>query len=205
MKRSLFPCFIIALAFAAWGCTHTEHILLEPDYSEMVNENTRLNMLDTLSFAPGRFSERNTGHDWFISFDKSRNTFNIYLERPIGEVLFDGVAALVCQSGHIWSTTDSSSFLIRVRLVDASAAIEDRFLWIAAPAAIEIALDFVERKSGNIVYTQLYQGNAEQTRFWGSLSFLGDSIGEAIVNCIREVGADEELVNALRESASEPE
>jgi uncharacterized lipoprotein YajG len=203
MKRIILILFMFLLSIG--GCTYTVKAPLVPVFD---TNNYLKNKLSTvkpaITFIQGNFTDKRTDSDILATYKRSYQTYKFYGERPIDEVLFEGLNVLMTSSGHEWADINDGEIKIDLELLRVQVSFhEPEFTLIAeASSNIHIKLDFIDPSTNDVIYTKIYQGtNASK----GSIVYIDYyvtdfailSIDASIVDCINNVGEDESLAQAL--------
>ncbi|NQU87881.1 MAG: hypothetical protein HQ541_19200, partial [Mariniphaga sp.] len=82
------------------GCTHKVYLSLMPDYDmEVVSSNELTTVKPALKFIKGDFEDNRADVTMFSYFKQQVHTFNLFVERPVEEAIYDGIAVLLNKSG----------------------------------------------------------------------------------------------------------
>ncbi len=193
----LFCCCSLLLI----GCTHTVNVPLKPNYEEsLAKENALSSVTPPIALVKGGFADKRADTSKLATFKQQVHTFNLYGERPLEEVIFDGLKELFSNSGHTFNVSGSGDARVDVALLNLSASRNAGMVDVTASSSIQISLRFTNLNANNVIYSEIYNGSDDRGRAMvGTMDMVYESINAAIVDCINSVGEDESLVKALKE------
>lgn len=199
MRHYIIMVFLFALILIV-GCTHTVDVPLLPDFnSNVYSDNELSNIKPAIKFVKGKFSDKRAEIGKLATFKQQVHTYNLYAERPIDEALFEGLAVLITLSDHKWIEKETGEVQIDLQLLSVQASRHAGFVNVGATSSIQIKLDFIDQKTDDIIYSQVYNGTDErQQALIGLMDLVIKSIDASIIDCINSVGDDESLARALK-------
>ncbi|NQU54332.1 MAG: hypothetical protein HQ522_17535 [Bacteroidetes bacterium] len=191
----LVSCFIVLLT----GCTHKVYLPLIPDYEMEVNSSDILKSIEpSMQFVKGSFEDKRSDITLFATFKQQVHTYNLFAERPVEDAIYDGIAVMFDKNGHSWSDSETGQIKINLKLLSATAARTTGMIKVGANSSIQINLEFVDNKSGNLIYSQEYNGTDERSQVMiGLMDMVKKSIDASIINCINNVANDKLLAESL--------
>jgi uncharacterized lipoprotein YajG len=194
------PLILVAMLMLLAGCAHTVKVPLHPMLDTAAPQANALSSVrPALVVAQGRFTDSRTDTTMLAMFQQGPHTFNLYGDRPMSQVLNEGLQALFTRAGHKWVTGGDAQVRVDAQLLSMSAARNAGFVAVGASSAVQVKLDFFDVRQGKQVYTQVYNGSDKRSQAMiGLMSMVNSSINQSIVNCLEEVGRDEQLAAALR-------
>ena len=194
--KKLLPLFLIIILA---GCTHKVYLPLMPDYDTEVEASNELTALTpSLKFCQGDFVDKRSNVSMYATFKQQVHTYNLYAERPIEEAIFDGLAVMLDKSGHSWSDSGEGQIKVNLQLLTSTASRNAGFVSVGATSSVQVKLDFVNNDSGDLIYSQIYNGTDDRSQAMiGLIDMVKKSIDASIVDCINNVANDESLAQAL--------
>jgi hypothetical protein len=180
------------------GCTHNVNVALAPDYGTGIIANNALAAVrPPQQFRRGQFADRRADTTRLASFKQGVHTYNMRAERRPQDALYDGVRALLVQSGHTWSDTGMAGVRVDLQLLSVEASRNAGLVRVGANSRIQIKLDFVS-PDGRVLHTDIYNGTDDRSQaLIGLMGLVRASIDASLVNCLNAVGSDTRLAAAL--------
>jgi len=195
---------ILALGALA-ACTHHVDVELRPDYPTGVKESVLTSVRPAVSFARGGYADKRGDTTMLATFKQGVHTYNLFGQRPASDALFEGVQILVERAGHTWVPGDSGQVRIDLQLLGMEANRNAGLFEVGASSKVQIKLDFVDRATGRLIYSDVYNGADQRSKaLIGGMGMVKASLDGSIINCINQVGADSRLVDALRQWVQAP-
>jgi len=193
--------FIVLFLFVFISCTHRVNVPLTVDYQ---NNTPAINSFSTLdnnyTFVKGEYIDKRVDVSKLASFKQEIHTFDLYAERPIGDVIFEGLSTLIHKAGKRWSLDGSGNIKINLQLLSLTASRNAGMIHVGANSTIQIKLDFIDMKTQRIIYTQIYNGSDDRKQAMiGLMNMVKDSINSSIINCINSVANDKMLIESLKQ------
>jgi len=190
---------IVAMSLAAVGCVHNVNVALRPDYGAGIRSGQALAMVTPGAvFYRGEFSDKRPDPTKLASFQQGVHTYNLTEERPMADALFEGLKAEFAASKQRWSETATGDVKVNLTFLSMSAARNAGFVKVGASATIQMKADFVNAKTGDVIYSNVYSGNdARDQAMIGLMGLVKSSIDAAILRCVQSVGDDAALAKAL--------
>jgi hypothetical protein len=200
MKRSTSAVSVIALAVLVAACTHTVTFKLKPDFGAGVSKQTALSQVQPgIKFALGKVADKRADISKLSTFKQGAHTFNVFGARPIEEVVAEGLGKLFTFSGHEWVDASAAEVRVDLQILSVSTGRNAGFVTVGASSGIQIKLDFVDMKTSQTLFSEIYNGKDERERAMvGTMSMVEESMNAAIVNCINAVGKDSDFAKALK-------
>ncbi len=194
---SIFLFCFCSVLFA--GCTHNVNVPLKPNYGDSLTKEGTLSSVKTpVTLLKGSFTDKRADTSKLAMFKQQAHTFNLHADRPIGDVIFDGLKELFLNSGHKFTDSAPADVRVDISLLNISASRNAGMVRVTASSSIQIKLSFTDMED-NVIYTEIYNGTDDRGHAMvGTMNMVYESIDAAIVNCINNVGKDENLANALR-------
>lgn len=198
--------WILGAALLAAGCAHTVKVPLRPAFDGGVAESAVLaSIRPALVVQPGRFTDSRGDTSKLAMFKQGVHTFNLYGERPMGDVLFEGLAVVFSRAGHTLGGSAEPQLRVDITLLSVQAARNAGMVAVGASSAVQIKLDFEDVRAGRPVYSGIYNGTDKRSRAMvGTMGMVNASIDQSILNCLNEVGKDDRLATTLRTLSSAP-
>jgi len=198
MSRIIAVLVVLSVMFGA--CTHTVNVALRPDFQTKLEKKNQLaDVKPAVKFMKGSYADKRRETGTLTTFKEGIHTYNFYEERPVSEALFEGLETLITGSGHEWMKTGVGDVQIDAQLLNLQARRDAGFVMVSASSSVQIKLDFIEKKTGTMLYTQVYNGADDREQaLIGMIDMVVASLDAAIVKCINDVGADEGLSKALK-------
>lgn len=186
------------------SCSHTVNVALRPDYENSLYPDNEIAKLETpVSFGKGLAEDKRADKTRLTTFKQGVHTYNLYEERPISEVIFEGLKTLLLKSGHQWGDSTTAEIRVDLQVLGFSAARNAGFVKVGATSGIQIKLDFVDTATNDLLYSQVYNGKDERDRaLVGTMGMVEESIDASIVDCLNNVGNDTALLEALQKFKS---
>lgn len=198
---------VVALfAFIFVGCSHTVKVALRPNFdADLPKENQLVTVKPAVGFVQGKFSDKRSDTSKLTTFKQGVHTFNLYEERPLDEAFFEGLKALFTHAGHTWADSGEAAVRVDLQMLNFQASRSAGLVKVGANSSVQIKLDFVNAKTGNVIYAQIYNGVDKRARSMvGTMGMVKESIDASIIDCVENVGSDEALAAALKNSKSAP-
>ncbi len=198
MRRNLI--FLILILVVMAGCQHRVNVALRPDFDATIQPGIELsNVESAIQFFKGEFADKRPDPSSLAKFKQPMHTYTLYEERPVDEALFEGLEVLITTSGHRWSNSEQGNVKVNVEFINLTAARVAGFIKVGATSGIQIKVDFLDAKTGDTIYTNVFSGTDKRSRaLIGVMGMVKDSIDGSIVNCIQSVGDDADLSRALK-------
>lgn len=195
-KLVIIP-IILVLFFA--GCTQKVFVPLTPDYTTGITSTIELASIDTpLQFIKGNFDDKRSDTSMYATFKQQAYTFQLFAERPVEEVIYNGLAVMLKKAGHSWSDGETGQIKVNLQLLSTAASRNAGMVMVGATSSIQIKLDFIDNNSNNLVYSQIYNGNDERSQaLIGLMDMVKKSVDASIIDCINNVASDKLLTQAL--------
>lgn len=192
----------LALVGIMTACTHTETFKLQPDYAAgLAKQNALSEVQPVVRFARGQFADKRADISKLATFKQGMHTFNVFAGRPVEDAVFEGLTKLVAACGHEWVEPASAGVRVDLQILSASTGRNAGFVSVGASSAIQIKLDFIDAKTSQSLYSEVYNGKDERERAMiGTMSMVEESMDAAIVDCVNAVGKDQDLAKALMRS-----
>ncbi len=189
---------IMVLFFA--GCTQKVFVPLTPDYNTGLTYAVELASVDpALQFIKGDFNDMRPNTSLYATFKQQAYTFQLIAERPIDEVIFNGLAVMLRKTGHVWSDYGTGQIKVNLQLLSTTASRHSGMVMVGATSGIQIKLDFVDNNSDKLIYSQIYSGDDERSQAMiGPMDMVKKSVDASIINCINNVANDNFLAQALK-------
>jgi len=189
---------VIALVLVS-ACTHRVAIALRPDFNAKLQRGHELpKMTPPLKFFRGNYTDKRQDPTLLATFKQGVNTYNLQEQRPMGDAIFEGLAAAITASGHQWNEAKDGDVRVDATFVNLQAARNAGFVMVGATTAIQVKLDFVDAKTGNLIFSNIYSGTDKREKaMLGLMGMVKDSVDASIVNCIQSVVDDAELTKSL--------
>ncbi len=197
MKKQLLL-VVVALVFIG-ACTHRVDIVLRPDFKAMLQKGNELTKVTpALQFFKGDYTDKRTDPKLLTTFQQGPDRYNLFGERPMADAIYEGLRAALTASGQTWNEGNEGEVKLNVTFVNLSAARSLRFFKVGAESTIQVMVDFVNGKTGDTIFTNIYSGTDKRHQaLIGLMGMITDSIDASIVRCIQSVVDDAELVKAL--------
>jgi len=198
MRRNLI--FLILILVVLAGCTHKVNVALRPDFDATLQPGNELSKVEpAIQFFKGKFTDKRPDLSSLAHFKQGWHSYTLYEERSVDELLFEGLEVLITTSGHQWSNTEEGEVKVNIEFINLTAARAAGFIKVGATSGIQIKIDFLDAKTGDVIYTNIFSGTDERDRaLIGVMGMVKDSIDSSIVNCIQGVGDDADLSSALK-------
>ncbi|MDP2914971.1 MAG: hypothetical protein Q8O91_05920 [Candidatus Aminicenantes bacterium] len=198
MRKKVFVLALVLVFVAA--CTHRVDIAMRPNFKAQLQKGHELpNVTPAILFCKGEFSDKRTDLTKLATFKQAVHTYDLYEERPVADALFEGLDAAITASGHKWSDVPYGEVKVNVSFLSLQAARNAGFVMVGATSAIQVKIDFVDAKKGDMIYTNVFSGNDERSQAMiGLIGMVKDSIDASIIRCIQSVVDDAELAKALK-------
>ena len=182
------------------GCTQTVLVPLTPYYPTGIFSATELASFDTpLQFIKGDFEDKRADASMYATFKQQAYTYQLFTERPVEEVIYNGLAVMLKQAGHSWSDDEAGQIKVNLQLLSTTASRNAGMVMVGATSSIQIKLDIIDNNSSNLVYSQIYNGNDERSQAMiGLMDMVKESVDASIINCIYNVSNDTLLTQALK-------
>ncbi len=200
MKRNVF--ILLSILLLVVGCSHTVNLALRPSFQENLSPGNELSSIQpAIKFSQGEFTDKRADIGKLASFKQGVHTFNLYDERPIDEALYEGLQVMMTASGHEWLGEETGQVKIDMQFLGFQASRNAGFIKVGASSNIQIKLDFIDTKTDEVIYSQVYNGTDERDQaLIGLMDMVKKSIDASIINCISNVGEDADLARALKKN-----
>jgi len=198
MRRNLI--FLILILVVMAGCQHKVNVALRPDFDATFQPGNELsNVEPAIQFFKGEFADKRPDPSSLAKFKQGPHSYTLYEERSVDETLFEGLEVLIETSGHKWSNTEEGEVKVDIEFINLTAARAAGLLKVGATSGIQIKIDFLDAKTGDTIYTNIFSGTDKRSRaLIGVMGMVKNSIDGSIVNCIQSVGDDADLSSALK-------
>ena len=195
-KRIIILTAVLALLVS---CTHRVDVALRPDFGTQIQSGHYLaNIVPPMKFFMGEYRDKRPDPTMLATFKQQVHTYNLYEERPMADALLDGLKALVVASKQEWSGMPDGDVKIDLTFINLQAARNAGLISVGATSSMQIKADFVNAKTGELIYTNVYTGQDDRSQAMiGLMGMVKDSIDASIVRCIQSIGDDEALAKAL--------
>ncbi len=198
--------WILGVALLAFGCAHTVKVPLRPAFDTGVAESSALKSVQPpMRFRSGKFTDSRGDTTKLAMFQQQMHTYNLYGERPMSEVLFEGLGVLISRADHRWNEGAEPQVQVDVVLLSVQAARNAGMIAVGASSSVQVKLDFVDPRANRILYSGIYNGSDKRSQAMiGLMGMVRASIDQSILNCLNEAGKDEKLAEALRSLSTAP-
>lgn len=199
MKNATRIGWAVALALLA-GCAHTVRMPLQPSFESGVTESKALaTVRPALRVGRGEFTDSRTDTTRLATFQQAIHTFNLYADRPMQDVLAEGLGVVLTRAGHTFPASAEPQVVVNTTLLSVQAARNAGMIAVGASSSVQVKLDFVEMPSRRLIHSGVYNGSDKRSQaLVGLMGMVRASLDQSIINCMNEVGADEKLASALR-------
>jgi uncharacterized lipoprotein YajG len=198
MRKKVFALALVLVFVAA--CRPRIPIVMRPNFKAQLQKGHELpNVTPAILFCKGEFTDKRPDMTKLASLSSDMVTYDLYEERPVADVLFEGLSAAVTASGHKWSDVPDGEVKVNISFLSLKVAESEGLVVVATMSAIQVNIDFVDAKKGDMIYTNVFRGNDERSPL--VMSFMRkvtDSIDASIIRCIQSVVDDAELAKALK-------
>ena len=192
----LYP--LAALVLAA--CTHRVPVALNlasPDSA--VSGAALATVRPPLSFRRGEFADKRSDTSRLATFKQQAHTYNLYGDRPMQEVLYDGLRAVLTSAGHRWASDSAPAIRLDVQLLNVQASRNAGMINVGASSSIQVKVDFVDAATGQPIYSEVYNGSDERARAMiGLMGMVRESLNASLAKCLTAVAQDPKLAAALQ-------
>ncbi len=204
MKRT-WPMWVGAVLLVS-GCAHTVHVPLNPSFqSGLSKTNALVSVRPPVTVGAGRYSDARPDTSKLAMFKQQMHTYNLYGDRPVSQVVFQGLHTLFTDAGHTWNDAADAPLRLDVQLLSVQASRNAGMIAVGAESAIQIKLDVMDARQNRVLYTQIYNGTDKRSQaLVGFMGMVRASINQSILNCVNEVGKDEKLAAALTATNARP-
>lgn len=181
------------------ACTHRVDVALRPNFGAELKPGRELGkVVPAVMFSRGEFVDKRPNPTQLASFKQQTHTYNLYEERPIADALYEGLKAAVTASNHIWSDTTAGDVKVNLTFINLQAARNAGMVSVGATSSIQVKADFLNAKTGDVVYSNIYTGSDERSKaVVGLMSMVRASIDASIVRCVQSITDDQGLAKAL--------
>lgn len=193
MKRWLF---VVSLT-AGVGCVHTTNVPLRPNYGAEIRVGQALTSVVPLTFYRGEFADKRPDPTKLASFQQGVHTYNLLEERPIGDAIFEGLKATLSASKQTWNDSTRGDIKVNVTFLSLNAVRNAGFVTVGANSTMQIKVDFLNPRTEDVIYTNVYSGSDERSGAFGFMSMVISSIDASILRCVQGVSDDAGLAKAL--------
>lgn len=192
--------FLFCCLFLLTNCAHTVSVPLKPNFEEnLTKENTLSTIRPSITFLKGNFVDERADKSKLTTFKQQVHTYDLFPERPVDEVIFDGMQSLISNSGHMFNISGPANVRVDITLLNIQAARNTEMFEVTASSKIQLKIDFIDPESNYLIYTDIYNGTDDRGRAMvGTIDMVFESIDAAIINCINNVGKDGNLASALK-------
>ena len=196
----------LAAAVTLTACTHTVRLALQPQFDPGLGPASTLAAARPAVHAlAGQYADKRADTTMLASFKQGVHTYNLYGERPIRDALFDGLRALFVRAGHTWGDSAGARVRVDVELLNVQASRNAGLVSVGANSSIQMKVDFVEIPTGRTVYSEIYNGTDKRSQaLVGFMGMVKGSLDQSIINCIKSIGDDAKLADALRQLGTPP-
>ena len=198
MKKKLV--LLVVMLSVLGACTHRVDVALRPDFKAKLQQGHELpKVTPALQFFKGDYADKRTDPTMLAQFKQPMHTYNLFEERPMADALYEGLGAAIGGSGHQWNEGKDGDVKVNATFVNLQAARNAGFIMVGATSSIQIKLDFIDAKTGDTLYTNIYSGNDKREQAMiGLMGMVKASIDASLVNCVQGVVDDAELAKALQ-------
>jgi uncharacterized lipoprotein YajG len=189
---------VIVLLLVLGNCTHKVTLDLQPNFSAKLEKQNALTIQPAIKFFKGNFQDKRTDISKLATFKQQVHTYNLFAGRPIEDAIFEGLQQLFTGSGHEWGNDTTPEVRVNLQLLNVQASRNAGFVKVTAASSIQIKLDFVDAE-GKVIYSEVYNGKDDRGQaLVGFMNMVKKSVDDSIINCINNVGKDEDLARALK-------
>lgn len=191
----------VLAAFMAVSCTHRVPVMLSASpASDALSNGELASVRPALVFRRGSFADKRADTTKLAMFKQGVHTYNLHAERPVQDALFDGIGALLTGAGHRWADADTAAAIrIDLQLLNLQASRNAGLINVGASSSIQLRLDFADARTGQAIYSEIYNGTDERARAMiGLMSMVRESLNASVVNALTTIGRDPKLAAALR-------
>jgi uncharacterized lipoprotein YajG len=190
----------VAALVLSVGCTHNVNIALRPDFKATIQAGNELvKVKPALQFFKGDFLDKRSDPTLLASFKQGMHSFELREERPVADALFEGLLVALTASGHTWNAGKEGEVKVNVTFINLQAARNAGFVKVGATSAVQIKVDFVDAKTGTIIYSNVYSGTDKRDQaLVGFMGMVRSSIDASLSHCVQSVTDDAELAKALQ-------
>jgi uncharacterized lipoprotein YajG len=198
MKKMLLLVAFVALVFVS-ACARSVNVALLPDFKAEIQKGNELSKVTpALRFFKGGFTDKRQDVTVLTRFKQGTITYNLHEERPMADVLFEGLLVALTASNHKWDDGTVGEVKVNVTFINLQAVRNAGFIKVGATSSIQIKVDFVDAKAGTLIFSNVYSGTDERDQaMFGTMGMVKSSIDASIVRCIQSVTDDAELAAAL--------
>ena len=184
------------------GCVHRTNVPLRPNYTTEIKPGQALgSVAPGLTFFRGDYADKRPDPTKLSTFKQGVHTYNLMEERPMANALYEGLAAQLSASKQKWNDTIPGDVKVNITFLNMNAARNAGFVKVGASATIQIKVDFLNAKTSNVIYSNVYTGRDERDKSMiGGMGMVISSIDSAILRCIQSIGDDAGLASALTKS-----
>lgn len=188
--------FFVLISLILCSCSHVEKVTIKANPENIITKTVLKEISPPLRFTRGKYEDKRADFSYLAKWSEGMNTWTLYEDTPIEDVIFDGLKTLFFNSGLAWVNKDSSEIIINVTLLGVVTIRTPKFFSEEINSGIQIKLDFIYAASGKQIYSNIYNGTNEDQGFI-IMSDIEKSINESLINCINSVGMDKELKENL--------
>lgn len=201
MKISHCRFFLVLLStLILANCTHIETVPLNPNFNaEVLANNALSNVNSKQSFSNGMFEDKRVDTSKLATFKQQMHTYHLEGERPIKDVIQEGIENLINKSGHNFTDSNNSRVIMNVNLLNIYAARNAGMFTVGADSSIQVKIDFIDSQTNDVFYSEVYNGaDSRDNVMVGFMGMVFDSLDASIVNCITNIGKDKALAKKLQ-------
>jgi|WetSurMetagenome_2_1015567.scaffolds.fasta_scaffold533624_2 uncharacterized lipoprotein YajG len=192
--------FLLLGSYLISGCSHTDYVMMEPNYSELEIPNAISAITPKVTFTIGTFEDLRRDTLQIANFKDGVHNYTIYNYRPIGVFFFEGLKKLLDTSGHYYVNTNENDITVNITLKEITIMRNDNALYNNMKSTISIIAEFVDSKTKKQIYKSNYngEGNAFVHAFTGNSGPASDSFDRAFLDIYNKVGKDDKLAKELK-------
>ena len=181
------------------ACTHRVDVALRPNFAAEIKPGRELSKITpALTFSRGEFADKRPNPTQLAQFKQQMHTYNLYEERPIADALYEGLRTAITASNHVWTDSLSGNVKVNLTFINLQAARNSGMVSVGATSSIQVKADFVNAKTGEVIYSNIYTGSDERSKAMiGLMGMVKDSIDASILRCVQSIVDDQGLANAL--------
>jgi len=189
---------VVVSAAALAACAHTTNVPLRPNFAAELKPGQALaNVSPAMTFVRGEYADRRPDPTRLAQFKQGIHTYTLREERPLADVLYEGLASVLTTSRQRWGE-GAGDIRVNLTFLNLSAARNAGMVNVGATASVQIKADFVNAGNGNLIYSNVYSGSDERSQAMvGGMGMVLSSIDAAITRSIQSIADDAALAAAL--------
>jgi hypothetical protein len=186
------------------ACTHRVDVALRPNFNAELKPGRELTRVaPAVTFVRGEFEDKRPNPTQLATFKQQMHTYNLYEERPIADALYEGLRAAVTASNQMWSDSTAGDVKVNLTFINLQAARNSGMVSVGATSSIQIKADFLNARTRNVIYSNIYTGSDERSKaIVGLMGMVKASIDASILRCVQSVVDDPGLAKALEGARS---